>query len=470
METIMNQCLEAARHIVGAYNRRYWAATDALNGSSSPPPAPTITYEAPVQPSMAEVTTEAIRLLPTQKKIELAARMGTAVDYDDPGTGAPTTADFRGFGDVDLARQRQEFELESAREMAPELLDFYQEYGPQYAQSAREQLEVSDPYGFAAREQLGGDVMAAGENIPELPDAPTLQQAGAGPSLERLAQADIPVLPLDPDSLGSRQFAEQKLIERVYPGETSRLLGEKARRAARGRQTATGNIFGGGAAISEARSVQEAEEAATRQGLSDYLAFLSSGQSAQDYQSRIAQQNLQNRMLGIGQRTGATQAERADEMNTLAQRNQAAQQAYANAVGQIQGQEGLRQQRLANLQAFAFGQPLVSQLGALGGMQQQAAPYMPAQMQAGMGMQGQLGAGAQFAQQGFGTAGNIYGSQLQAATDIYNTQAKIASQPGAFGQILGTLGGAFAGTAGAGLAGSMFSGSTGGLAAISGKK
>ena len=116
-------------------------------------------------------------------------------------------------------------------------------------------------------------------------------------------------------------------------------------------------------------------------------------------------------------------------MNRLAQRNQATQQSYQNVMANTLQQQGLDQQRLANLQSFAFGQPLVNQLGGLSGLQQQAVPYIPTQMQ-NMGQpitQAQQGS-QNFALDRYGTQAGIYGNQLQAA----------GQGAAGFGQLLGS--------------------------------
>jgi len=334
-----------------------------------------------------------------------------AVDRDEA-----IDVDFTGMGDIDRAIKRWEWEKEYGAEKAEFLLDFADEYGDDFVTSARDLLEKSDPTGFAARELLGqlaqgytpgqlpdlptmekavdpalleqvgiapslpevglGDVpeyerAAAFGDLERLGAAPTLaemdvaaapefgrvgemaalERAEAAPTLERLT--DIPEVPLDAESMAAREFAEEELLRRAQSGETSRLMGEEARRIARGRAAGLGNIFGGGAAIEEAAAVRQAEEAGQRAAISDLLNFYGSGQTAGDYQSRIAQQNLSNKLMGIQQRTGAEQAEfgmgmqrlgadqeatlreRADELAAIGQRTEAEQQEFSNLSGII---------------------------------------------------------------------------------------------------------------------------------------
>jgi len=540
-------------------------------------------------------------------------------------------ADFTGMGDTDLARQQWEFEKETSPERTQFLLDQAKQFGPEFMEQARDLVERSDPTGFAARELLGklaqeyqpadvpegpameqfGEVaaaerLAAPPSLGEVAYTPEYERAGeqealrrvgeapqfaeldtygpnleraaamnqlersqAAPSLERLE--DVPEITADPDSIAGRRYIEQQLLGRAESGRTADLMSEEARRIARGRAAATGNIFGGGAVIEESRAVRQAEDAGQRQAISELLGFLSSGQTASDYESRIAQQNLANRLMGIQQRTGAEQAEfgmgqtvtgqrnqaamqeRADELAALgqrnaaeqqeyqnlqaslaqinqvrqqqlaadvqaagfdntavmqeradelaamgqrnqaeeseyqnllqglqqqqnartagfgmqaqavgqrnqaqeadfareqaaiAQRNQARQQSFANAMQRTATQQQMQQQQMANLQSFSGLAPVSSQFGGLSGAQQQAAAnFNPIQYQPT--------SAAALLQNQQSLQGNIFGTQSQ----NWRTQAQMAAQPSGFGQILGTVGGAFAGGYGEGLGSSFF--------------
>ena len=344
--------------------------------------------------------------------------------------------DFTGMGDIDRAVKRWEWEKEYGAEQAEFLLDFADEYGDDFVVKARDLLEKSDPTGFAARELLGqlaqdytpgqlpdlptleksvdpdlleragvapflpevglGDVpeyeraaafgelerlgatptlaemdVAAAPEFGRVGEMEALERAEAAPTLERLT--DIPEVPLDEESMAARGFAEEELLRRAQSGETSRLMGEEARRVARGRAAGLGNIFGGGAAIEEAAAVRQAEDAGQRAAVSDLLNFYGSGQTAGDYQSRIAQQNLSNQMMGIQQRTGAETAEfgmgmqrlgadqeatlreRADELAAIGQRTEAEQQEFSNLSGIINQMNQTRGQQFGlGAQAVEF--------------------------------------------------------------------------------------------------------------------
>ena len=377
-------------------------------------------------------------------------------------------ADFTGLGDTDIARQQWEFEQETSPERTQFLLDQMAQFGPEFTEQARALVERSDPTGFAARELLGklaqeyqpADV-PVGPEMREMGGFAAAERSGDAPTLERLG--DIPEIVADAESMAGRRFAERDLIERAQSGRAGDLMAEEASRLARGRQAATGNIFGGGAVLDEARAVRQAEEAGQRQGISDLLGFLSSGQTAGDAEARIAQQNLMNRLMGIEQRTGAEQSEFGMGQQVLAQRNQAAdtdfarqqaamgqrnqarQQAFANAMQRTATQQQMQQQQMANLQSFSGLAPVSTQFGGLAGAQQAgAANFNPIQYQPTSGMallQGQQG-----------LASNIFGTQA----NIYDTQ--MSNQSGGFGGLLGSLAGSAVGSTGFGekLGGWMF--------------
>ena len=296
----------------------------------------------------------------------LLERMGFPVDLPEIGLGdVPEYERAGAFGD--LGRLGAEPTLEElSRGEAPGLerageMDALRraEAAPEFGQvgagpeleraGAMGDLERLAAFGGLERAEGIGDIQRAGEMA-------ALERAEAAPTLERLAAEDIPEIPIDPESLAGRQFAERQFLDRAQSGRTAQLMGERARRLARGRAAGLGNIFGGGAVIEEAAQVQEAEDAAQRAAMGALMGFLQSGQTAGDYQARVAQQNLQNRLLGIEQRTGAETGEfgmgmqrlgvdreadlqeRADQLGALGQRTSAEQAEYQNLLSQLEQQ------------------------------------------------------------------------------------------------------------------------------------
>ena len=316
---------------------------------------------------------------------------------------------FVGKGDTDLARKQWEFQKETSPQQTQFYLDQMAQFAPQFTDQAAALVQRSDPTGFAARELLGklaqeyqpADVPVAGE----------------------MEFAEAPQIVADAESMAGRRFAERELIDRTQSGRAGDLMAEEASRLARGRQAATGNIFGGGAVLDEARAVRQAEEQGQRQSVSDLLGFLSSGQSAGDAEARIAQQNF------------------AAEQAAMGQRNQARQQAFANAMQRTGTQQQMQQQQMANLQSFSGLAPVSTQFGGLAGAQQAgAANFNPMQYTPTSGMQ--------LLQNQQGLASNTFGTQA----NIYKSQAEAAAQPSGFGTLLGTVAGSWAGSAAGGTA------------------
>jgi len=382
-------------------------------------------------------------------------------------------ADFTGRGDTDLARQQWEFQKETSPERTQFLLDQMKQFGPEFTEQARALVERSDPTGFAARELLGQLAqeyepaeVPGGPEFQETGDVELMERVGDLSPLERLEQSEIPVFGEAEITGQGRGALEQALIDRAQSGRTAELMGEEASRLARGRQAATGNIFGGGAVLEESRAIRQAEDAGQRQALGDLLGLLSSGQSATDTENRFAQQNLANKLMGIEQRTGQTMTERSDEYSAAGQRNQAAdtdfarqqaamgqrnqmrQQAYSNAMQQTATQQQMQQQQMANLQSFSGLAPVSGQFGGLAGAQAAAgANFNPIQYQP------TSAAGLLGGQQSH--AGNIFGTQA----NIWGKQAQIANQGSGFGQIAGTVAGAALGGPMGGMLGTaMFGG------------
>jgi len=398
-------------------------------GKSSPPPAPTPPTAAEISAANIESAKGLTRLQRAMQFGEPLYREGVIVEQTNDGDryyrsnggvreeitrDQAIEADFTGRGDTDIARQQWEFEQETSPERTQFLLEQMEQFGPEFTEQARALVERSDPTGFAARELLGR--LAQDYKPAEVPVAGELEFA-----------SEAPRVVADAESMAGRRFAERELIDRTQSGRAGDLMAEEARRITRGRQAATGNIFGGGAVLDESRAVRQAEEQGQRQSVSDLLGFLSSGQSAGDTEARIAQQNF------------------ATEQAAMGQRNQARQQAFANAMQRTGTQQQMQQQQMANLQSFSGLAPVSGQFGGLAGAQQAgAANFNPIQYTPTSGMQ--LLQGQQ------GLQGNIFGTQA----NIYDTQT--SNQSGGFGGLLGSLAGSAVGSTGFGekLGGWMF--------------
>ena len=108
------------------------------------------TPTAPAAPDYAEANREGIfadiETLPTRRLIEAAARQGTMVEYEDPRTGEMRTADFRGFGDIDLTKAEMSGLIDLVPQLTQAQLDNLVEFGPQFVTAQREQMQQLDLY------------------------------------------------------------------------------------------------------------------------------------------------------------------------------------------------------------------------------------------------------------------------------------------------------------------------------------
>jgi hypothetical protein len=407
-------------------------------GKSSPPPAPTPPTPQEISAANIESAKGLTRLQRAMQFGEPLYREGVIVEdiegggqnyytLNDEGVRQEITrdqaieADFTGMGDTDISRQQWEFEKETSPERTQFLLEQMERFGPEFTEQARALVERSDPTGFAARELLGR--LAQEYEPAEVPIAEEMEFT-----------EEVPVFGEAEITGEGRGALERQLVDALQSGRTSELMGEEARRIARGRQAATGNIFGGGAVLDEARAVRQAEDAGQRQAASDLLGLLTSGQSATDTQNRIDETNFARQQAAMGQR------------------NQARQQAFSNAMQRTATQQQMQQQQMANLQSFSGLAPVSGQFGGLAGAQAAAgANFNPIQYQP------TSAAGLLAGQQSH--AGNVFGTQA----NIWGKQAQMANQPSGFGSILGTVAGGLAGNAGFGamLGNRMFGGGSG---------
>lgn len=129
-------------------------------GKSTPAPAPPPDYAA----ANREAITTDIETLPLRNAINAASSLGTA--YTDPNTGR--TYDFTGMGSQDIASAQLLQQMRDAPAATQALLDLNREFGPQFAEESRNQLRITDPTGFALRDQLASRLSGGSRSIEEL--------------------------------------------------------------------------------------------------------------------------------------------------------------------------------------------------------------------------------------------------------------------------------------------------------------
>jgi len=319
------------------------------------------TYRAP---DMAAANREAVyaqaQTFPILRAIEAASRSGGKVSYpvyDASGkpTGELRTADFSGIGDIDITRETARALSSLAPEQTKQQLDLAKEYGTQFAQQRRAELQAVDPERYALYESFLKDVG----------QTPISETAPAAPTYERVAT------PTAPRDIGSAAQMRSDLERQIaaglaQAGTLDPAMIRAAEQAARARGTATGNILGNLSAFREARAVNEAIANADIQRRQQALGLLQSGQTTSDVANRQAQEAFQNILAATGQR------------------NTAAQQTFAGQMASQQQQQAGRQQNIANIQSALGLQPIVSQAAQLGGLQQGASPFAAPQLMQGM--------------------------------------------------------------------------------------
>ncbi len=147
------QCLDRAKKITESYRKRWWAAADAVNKGTPPPPAAPDYASANREGIIADVES-----LPARKAIEAAARMGGqgSVSIGDRSI----SYDFRGISDLDQQVTQLEGQRRSADTMAQTALDIQKKYGSAFADEALKRIEESDPVGFKVRRRLAEMTLA----------------------------------------------------------------------------------------------------------------------------------------------------------------------------------------------------------------------------------------------------------------------------------------------------------------------
>jgi hypothetical protein len=364
---------------------------------------------------MAAANREAVyaqaQTFPILRQIEAASRTGgkgTYPVYDASGKViGERPYDFSGISDIDITRETARALASLAPEQTKQQLDLAKEYGTQFAEQRRAELQAVDPTRYGLYESF----------LRDIGQSPISQTSPTAPTYERVG------MPTGPQDTGYAQSIRSDLERQIgaglaQAGTLDPAMIRAAEQAARARGTATGNILGNLSAFREARAVNEAIANADVQRRQQALGLLQSGQTTSDVANRQAQEAFNNILAATGQR------------------NTAMQQSFAGQMAAQQQQQAGRQQNIANIQSALGLQPIVSQAAQLGGLQQGASPFAAPQLMQGMQQAGPgqlLQTGSSFA--------------LQNAQNAF--QASQANSPLAIAQgvtsSIGNLGQAFSG-------------------------
>ena len=318
------------------------------------------TYRAP---DMAAANREAVmaqaETFPLIRQIEAASRIGSEVQIpvykDGKQTGEMRTVDFGPMSDIALTKATAEALSSLAPAQTKQQLDLAKEYGTQFAEQRRAELEAADPGRYRLYERFLSDIG----------QSPISQ---AGPTAPTYEQVGMPTAPQDTGAARAMRSDLERQIQQGLSqvGTLDPTMIRAAEQAARARGTATGNILGNLSALREARGVSEAIANADMQRRAQALGLLQSGQTTSDVANRQAQESFQNILAATGQR------------------NTAQQQTFAGQMAAQQQRQGAQQQNIANIQSALGLQPIVSQAAQLGALQQGASPFAAPQLMQGM--------------------------------------------------------------------------------------
>lgn len=336
------------------------------------------TYKAPdMAAANREAVMASIETFPLQREIEAASRIGAKVRVpiykDGKETGQFREVDFGPVSDIAQTKAIGQALADLAPVQAQRELEAAQQYGTQFAQQRRAELQALDPerYGTATEPGLYAQFLK------DIGSRPIAEETIAAPSYERVG------MPGGPQDTGEAARIRSDLERQIgaglaQAGTLDPALLRAAEQAARARGTASGNVLGNLSAFREARAVSEAIGNADVQRRQQALGLLQSGQTTSDVANRQAQEAFQNILAATGQR------------------NTAMQQSFAGQMASQQQRQGAQQQNIANIQSALGLQPIVSQAAQLGGLQQGASPFAPPQyiqgaQQAGPGQLLQMG-------------------------------------------------------------------------------
>ena len=310
-------------------------------------------YKAPDLAAANRAAVEAnAETFPKLRALEAAAKLGRKIEVDGK------TYDFRETGDIQVATAFARAAAQIAPELAGKQLELAKEFGTQFSEQRRKELEALDPEKFKLYDQFLSDVKRDAAAPDTRIDSPTYEQVG---------------IPTAQQDTGASQVIRSELERQIQQGlsQVGTLdpsMERRVQQAARARGSSIGNILGNPSAIRESLALQDALGNANSQRWNAAMGLLQSGQSTSDTANRNAQEAFQNILAATGQR------------------NTAAQQSFAGQLTSQQQMMAGRQQNIANVQSALGLQPIVGQAANLGGLQQGSTPFITPQYTQGMQM------------------------------------------------------------------------------------
>ena len=369
-------------------------------------------YNAPdLGAANREAVEAAAETFPKLRALDAAARLGTKITYEGKTydfSGEQPDGTFKPIGDLQIAETFARAAAAIAPELAGKQLDLAKQYGTQFAQQRRSELEALDPRKFDLYEQFLSDVKGDAAAPDTRIDSPTYESVG---------------IPGAPKDTGASQLIRSELERQIQQGlsQVGTLdpsMERRVQQAARARGSSIGNLLGNPSALRESIAIQDALGNANSQRWNAAMGLLQSGQSTSDTANRNAQEAFQNILAATGQR------------------NTAAQQSFAGQMASQQQMMAGRQQNIANVQSALGLQPVSSQAAQLGGLQQGASPFMTPQLIQGA----QLSSPGDLMKMGTGFA--LTNAQNQYESDQANS---FMNQFKGYAGAIGNLGSSYAG-------------------------
>ena len=360
-------------------------------------------YKAPDLAAANRAAVEAnAETFPKLRALEAAAKLGRKIEVDGK------TYDFSETGDIQVATAFARAAAQIAPELAGKQLELAKEFGTQFSQQRRSELEALDPEKFKLYDQFlkntSGDLAAPDTRI----DSPIYESVG---------------MPGASKDTGASQLIRSELERQIQQGlsQVGTLdpsMERRVQQAARARGSSIGNVLGNPSALRESLAIQDALGNANSQRWNAAMGLLQSGQSTSDTANRNAQEAFQNILAATGQR------------------NTAAQQSFAGQMASQQQMLAGRQQNIANVQSALGLQPIVGQAANLGGLQQGSTPFISPQYTSGM----QLGSPSDLLKTGGNFA--LTNAQNQYTSDQANS---FMNQFKGYAGAIGNLGSSYAG-------------------------
>jgi hypothetical protein len=360
-------------------------------------------YKAPDLAAANRAAVEAnAETFPKLRALEAAAKLGRKIEVDGK------IYDFRETGDIQVATAFARAAAQIAPELADKQLELAKQFGTQFSEQRRKELEALDPEKFKLYDQFLSDVKRDAAAPDTRIDSPTYEKVG---------------IPTAQQDTGASQVIRSELERQIQQGlsQVGTLdpsMERRVQQAARARGSSINNLLGNPSAIRESLALQDALGNANSQRWNAAMGLLQSGQSTSDTANRNAQEAFQNILAATGQR------------------NTAAQQSFAGQLTSQQQMMAGRQQNISNVQSALGLQPIVGQAANLGGLQQGSTPFISPQYTSGM----QLGSPADLLKTGSSFA--LTNAQNQYESDQANS---FMNQFKGYAGAIGNIGSSYAG-------------------------